>query len=85
MGATGVVDLDADIVRKRWMQEGLLQKTSQSFWSPFVGATSDSVVHQVNNTNAKDGHTVTFDYDGNLAGKAVKNKDTAYGKGEQKK
>ena len=83
--ATGVVSASSDLVRKRWMREGLIQAASKSFWSPYTGSSKDSVVFQVNNQNASDGHTVVFDFDGNLAGKAVKGKDTAYGKGEQKR
>lgn len=67
------------------MREGLVQAVSKSFWSPYTGMSEDSVVVQVNNMNASEGHTVVFDYDGNLSGRAVKGKDTAYGKGEKKK
>ena len=79
------IDMNSELKRKKWMREGLLQAKSKSFWTPYTGATSDSVVHQANNLNAADGHTVVFDYDGNLAGKAIKGKNTAFGKGEQKK
>lgn len=79
------VNYNSDLVRKKWMREGLLQAASQSFWTPYTGMTADSIVVQANNTNAAEGHTVVFDYDGNLAGKAIKGKDTAFGKGEQKK
>lgn len=83
--ATGVVSLDSDLKRKKWMREGLIQAASKSFWSPYTGSSKDSVVFQSNNLNASEGHTVVFDFDGNLAGKAIKGKNTAYGKGEQKK
>lgn len=83
--ATGVVSLASDLVRKKWMREGLLQAASKSFWAPYTGSSMDSVVFQVNNQNASEGHTVVFDFDGNLSGKAVKGKDTAFGKGEQKR
>lgn len=83
--ATGVVSLTSDLVRKKWMREGLLQAASKSFWSPYTGNTKDSIVFQKNDTNAKDGHTVVFDFDGNLKNRAIKGKDTAFGKGEQKK
>lgn len=83
--ATGVVSLTSDLIRKRWMREGLIQAASKSFWAPYTGMSKDSIVYQVNNEGAADGHTVVFDFDGNLAGKAIKGKDTAYGKGEQKK
>ena len=83
--STGVVDASSDLVRKRWMREGLLQAASKSFWSPYTGSSSTSVVFQVNNQNAAEGHTVVFDFDGNLSGKAIKGKNTAFGKGEQKR
>jgi hypothetical protein len=83
--ATGVVSSSSDLIRKRWMMEGLLQANSKSFWAPYTGGSSESIIHQVNNENADNGHTVTFDYDGNTVAKAIKGKDTAYGKGEQKK
>lgn len=75
----------SDLKRKKWMREGLLQSASKSFWTPYTGMNAGSIVVQANNTNAAEGHTVVFDYDGNLSGKAIKGKDTAYGKGEGKK
>ncbi len=83
--ATGVVSLTSDLKRKRWMRQGLVQAASTSFWNTYAGNTKDSIVFQANNPNSKEGHTVVFDFDGNIAGKAIKGKDTAYGKGEQKK
>lgn len=82
---TAVVDLSSDLVRKKWMREGLIQATSKSFWNTYAGNTKDSIVFQSNNENASSGHTVVFDFDGNLSGKAVKGKTTAFGKGEQKR
>jgi len=82
---TAVVSLSSDLKRKRWMREGMIQAASQSFWSPFTGSTSDAVVYQVNNTSAKEGHTVVFDFSGNITGKAKKGKETAYGEGESKR
>lgn len=82
---TGVVPIGSDLKRKKWMREGLVQAASKSFWSPLTGATRDSIVFQAKNENAADGHTVVFDFDGNLSGKGVRGKDTAYGKGEQKR
>lgn len=79
------ISIASELKRKKWMREGLVQSKSMSFWSPFTGMTADSIVVQANNTNAAEGHTVVFDYDGNLSGKAVKGKDTAFGQGEKKK
>jgi len=83
-GATGVVDIGSDLERKSWMVEGLIQERAKSFWAAYTG-DRNSVIYQKNNETASNGHTIVFDYRGNLAGKAVKDKDTAYGKGEQKK
>lgn len=82
---TGVVAIGSDLERKKWMREGLIQKASMSFWNAYTGTSKDSVVFQANNENSGSGHTVVFDFDGNLSGKAVKGKETAFGKGEQKK
>lgn len=83
--STAVVPLTSDLKRKKWMREGLIQKSSQSFWNAYQGMSSDSIVFQANNANSKEGHTVVFDFDGNISGKAIKGKDTAFGKGEQKR
>ena len=82
---TGVVSASSDLVRKKWIREGMVQAASMSFWSPLTGNSKDSIVYQENNMNADSGHTVVFDYDGNISGKAVKGKTTAYGKGEEKR
>lgn len=84
-GNTALLPLASDLTRKKWLREGLIQAASQSFWAPYTGNSLDSIVYQVNQEGASDGHTVVFDFDGNLSGKAVKGKDVAYGKGEQKR
>lgn len=84
-GGTGVVDINSDLVRKKWMREGLIQAASKSFWAPYQGGSMDSIVYQENNISASEGHTVVFDFDGHLVGQAVKGKETAVGTGETKK
>lgn len=80
------VGVGSELKRKKWLREGLLQKKTNSFWSTFTGQdASTAVVVQVNNESADAGHTVVFDYDGNLAGKSTRGTDTAYGTGENKK
>lgn len=83
--STGVVSLTSDLKRQRWLREGMVQAASKSFWSPMTGSTKDSLIYQVNNTSAKEGHTVVFDFSGNISGAAKKGKETAYGEGEAKK
>ena len=82
---TGVLRLDSDLTRRGWMVEGLIQAQSKSFWNPMTGNSKDSIVYQVTDFNAKNGHTVVFDFTGNITGKAIKGKETAYGKGEEKR
>ena len=83
--STGIVKVGSDLERRKWMREGLIQKASMSFWNAYTGTSKDSIVFQANNENSAEGHTVVFDFDGNISGKAIKGKDTAFGKGEQKK
>jgi hypothetical protein len=82
---TAVVPLGSELKRKKWMREGLIQAASQSFWNPMTSNSRQGIVYQQNNPNAGEGHTVVFDFSGNLSGRAVKDKETAYGKGEQKR
>ncbi len=82
---TGKVALTSDIKRKSWMSEGLIQKSATSFWAPYKGTSFDSVIMVKNDISKGTGHTVVFDFDGNLSGKPVKGNKTAKGTGEQKK
>ena len=83
-GATNILAADSELVRKSWLQDKLVEKVSESFWAPYVGMGSDNIVYQVNTSTAGDGHTVVFDYAGQLAGKAIKGKNTAAGQGVDK-
>lgn len=82
---TGVVSYNSELVRKKWIRDGLVQKAANSFWSAYKGNSKDSIIYQVNDMAASTGKTVVFDMDGALAGKPVRGKTTATGKGEQKK
>lgn len=85
MGGTGVVDIGSVLTRNKWVREGLIQKASKSFWTPLTGGTDESVVYQRKDRSADDGHTVVFDFAGNISGRAVKGSNTAFGTGEVKK
>jgi hypothetical protein len=82
---TGKVAITSDLKRKKWMREGLIQKSATSWWAAYKGTTKDSIIMQANLETADTGHTVVFDMDGNLSGKPVKGNTTAKGTGEQKK
>ena len=82
---TGKVAYGSDLIRKKWMREGLIQASAKSFWSAYKGTTKDSIIMQANTDTADSGHTVVFDMDGNLSGRPVKGNATAKGTGEQKK
>lgn len=81
---TAALPLGSELVRKKWVREGLIQSASKSFWNPVTGTSKNSIVYQCNNESADAGHTVVFDFSGNISGKVVKGKDTAFGKGEEK-
>jgi len=83
--ATGVVQINSELIRKGWMVEGLVQGKAKSWWSPLIGSTKAAIVYQVNDFGAGNGHTVVFDYSGNLSGEGFEDKEQAYGKGEAKK
>ena len=85
MSNTGIVPIGSDLERKRWIREGMIQAASKSFWGAYSGTSKDSIVYVVNNERADAGHTVVFDLDGNISGKAIKGKNRAYGKGETKR
>ncbi|RLA58787.1 MAG: hypothetical protein DRQ78_11475 [Epsilonproteobacteria bacterium] len=83
--ATGVVQINSELIRKGWMLEGMIQEKSKSWWAPLTGMSRKSVVYQVTDFGAGNGHTVVFDYSGNLAGEGFEDKEQAYGKGESKR
>jgi len=82
---TAVVDYNSDLVRKRWIQEGLLKFKDKSFWQPYVGRSFNSIIYQATNPNAKEGHTVVFDFDGEIVNGPVRGKQQALGTGETKR
>ena len=81
-GNTGVVSIDSDLVRQRWMMEGMLQEKAYSKFNAFIGSSKNSIVYRVGNEGATDGHTVVFDFHGNLSGSASRGNQTAFGRGE---
>jgi len=82
---TAVVLEGSDIQRQSWMSEGLAQAASESMWGPYSGMSRDAIVYQKNDLSKGAGHTVVFDWKGNLSQRAVKGKEQAVGKGESKK
>ena len=84
-GGTAVVDYNSDLLRKRWIAEGLLKFKDKSFWQPYVGKTFNSIVYQATDLNAKAGMTVVFDFDGEIVKGPVRGKQQAFGTGETKK
>lgn len=84
-GTTGVVPYNSDLLRRKWIREGMVEAATQSFWYSMMGTSEKSIIRNVKLDTATQGHNVTFQYSGALEGKGVKGKDTAYGKGESKK
>lgn len=81
---TAVVGKDSGLIRKKWVQEGLILKKSMSFMTPYTGMSMDNIVYQRNDLSKQDGHEVEFQFDGNLIAAAVEGKETAFGTGEPK-
>lgn len=79
------VDINSPLIRKKWLMDGLLNTPSVSFWLPYTGNTSNSIIYQSKDENAKTGHTVTFDFKGKLTGKAIEGDNVLYGTGEIKR
>lgn len=79
------VDIGSALLRKSWVKEGIVNAKTLSFWSPYTGPSSESVIYQKNMETAEKGNTITFDYDGNLSGRAIKGMEQAFGRGENKK
>jgi len=82
---TGVIPIGSDLKRKAWIKEGLVQAASKSFWTPYTGMSSDSIIYQKNDLNAGNGQNVVFDYDGFLSGEGFRGFEQAFGKGESKR
>jgi len=78
-----VLRYDDPLIRQQWITEGLIQAASRSYFAPLTGTSKSSVIYQSNNFMAGKGDTVTFDYSGNMAVRAVKGKEKARGTGER--
>jgi hypothetical protein len=82
---TGVVDYNDPLVRKSWMKKGMIQDAHKSVWSGMIGTSDRAVIYQKSNFTADEGHTVTFDWTGNLSSRSKRGKERAYGNSEQKR
>ena len=82
---TAKVPYGSQIRRKAWVHEGIIQKAATSFWAPYKGNTSDSIIFVTSDISKDKGHEIIFDFDGALSGKPVKGNKTAKGTGETKK
>lgn len=82
--ATSVLKYGNVLERKKWILEGLIQKSSQSFWNGLVGNTHESVIYQKNDFTATSGQNIIFDYSGNYASEGFRGKEQAFGKGKSK-
>ena len=82
---SGQVRYGSPLERKKWIRDGIKPAAAKSFWGPYTASNSTAIVYQENDINAGAGLTVVFDYSGKLTGKAIKGKNTAYGKGEIKR
>ena len=83
--ATGKVNYNSDLIRKRWMTDQLGQDSAKSFWAPYRGKSSNSIIYQVTDGGCGAGKTVIFDYSGKLTGAGVKGAEAGCAIGETKR
>ena len=83
--ATAKVRLGSPLERRGWFKDGLLDAASVSFWQPYTGDSSASIVYQRTDKTCGTGHTIVFDYKGKLTGKGYRGDDYTYGTGEVKR
>jgi len=82
---TSVLNAGSTLERKKWLHEGLLEKSPQSQWDGLKGNTKDSVVFVTTDVSKSDGHEVEFSFNGKATGAGVENKERLRGNEEQKK
>jgi len=83
--ATGKVDYNSDLIRKRWMSDKLGEQSATSFWNPYTGTSSDAILYAVKDGGCSAGKVVIFDYDGKLTGAGVKGSEAGCAIGETKR
>lgn len=83
---TATVSLNSELQRKTWLKQNLVTTAGNfSFWAPYKGRSSDSIIMQVDNRSASAGNTVVFDMRGPIEAKAIRGNQTAEGTGVAKR
>lgn len=82
---TGMVAQGSVLERRKIIKTGLIQQAANSWWGPYKGTTSDSIIYAVNARSPKGGNIVDFDMRGCLESRAIPDTTTAEGRGTQKK
>jgi len=86
MAGTGaVVDFNDPLQRQKWVVSGLIQSGSRSRYDGLIGSTPASPIFKAAQLGTGQGNSVVFDYDGNIAVRAIKGKNKARGTGERSK
>jgi len=75
----------SDLIRRRWTTDKLLSKSSVSFFAPYTGKDSNSIIYQESDGTCKEGHTVVFDFSAYLTGKSTRGSGEANSKSENKR
>lgn len=83
--ATGVLAYDSILNRQAWIKDGIVKARDKSFWAFAESTDRDAIIRQKQLNTATEGLQIVFDYSGALESFGVKNKETAIGKGEDKK
>ncbi len=83
--ATGIVDYNSDLIRRKWVTSKLGQDSAKSFWNAYTGTSCGSVIYQVNNTGCGAGQNVIFDMSGKLTGAGTRGAGMQCALGETKR
>lgn len=84
--ATTALNRTSELLRRKWMRQGLLDASMGSYWTAYTGGTQDSIIHLVKNPAANnEGTRVVFQHNAQLSAPPVEGRQTAFGTGEEKK
>lgn len=81
---TGFISPGSPLERQKWVLDNLRDRAQFSFTNGLVGNNSRSVIHQINETGAKNGHRTAFQNRGQTLGNWKKDQEVVRGTGENK-
>lgn len=81
---TGFISPGSPLERQKWVLDNLRDRAQFSFTNGLAGDNSRSIIHQINETGAKNGHRTVFQNRGQTLGNWKKDQEVVRGTGENK-